>query len=43
MFIQFEVNLAQSDFEYKFCKIYKQKFWKYVGPLADVIIFCQAY
>ena len=37
-------NFSQSsNFEHKFCKIYNQKFWNYVGPFADVIIFCQAH
>ena len=40
IFIQFEANLEQSNFEYKFYSAYKQKFWKYVGAFADIIIFC---
>ena len=28
MFIQFEANFAQSNFEYNFYHAYKQKFWK---------------
>ena len=40
-FIQFEANLAQNNFDNNFYNAYKQKFWKSVGPSAD-IIFDQA-